>query len=56
MDNICDYDEGFDRLEAYEIGYCYKCKCNSECFYKKKSTQDMFKAMGNPLKLKRRIR
>jgi hypothetical protein len=36
MDRICDYDEGYDRISAYEIGWCYKCKCNPNCPYKKK--------------------
>lgn len=33
---ICDYDEGYDRVDAYEIGWCAKCNCNPECPYKKK--------------------
>ena len=36
MDRICDYDEGYTRADAYEIGWCYKCKCNPKCPYKKK--------------------
>ena len=56
MNKICDYDEGYDIDDAYEIGWCYECNCNSECPYKKKATQDMFKVMGNPLKLKGRLR
>lgn len=41
MDKICDYDEGYDRVDAYEIGWCYKCKCNPECLYKKKTEREM---------------
>jgi hypothetical protein len=40
MDRICDYDEGYDRVSAYEIGWCYKCKCNPHCPYKKKTEKD----------------
>ena len=36
MDKICDYDEGYDREDAYEIGWCYECKCNYECPMKRK--------------------
>lgn len=43
MDRICDYDEGYDRADAYEIGWCYKCKCNPNCPYKKKTEKDMEK-------------
>lgn len=28
MDRICDYDEGYERRDAYDIGWCYECKCN----------------------------
>ena len=56
MDRICDYDEVYERRDAYDIGWCYECKCNSECPYKKKVIEDMFKVMGNPLKLKGRLR
>ena len=27
MDEICDCDEGYDRDDAYEFGWCYECKC-----------------------------
>ena len=36
MDNICDYDEGYTRWDAYDIGWCAKCKCNPNCPMKKK--------------------
>lgn len=36
-DNICDYDEGYTRADAYEIGWCHKCNCNPNCPYKKKT-------------------
>lgn len=26
---ICDYDEGFTRLEASDIGWCGRCKISS---------------------------
>lgn len=55
MDNICDYDEGYNRSDAYEIGWCYECRCNPKCPYKRKSIQDMFAIMGNPLILKRAL-
>ena len=42
MDRICDYDEGYDRYDAYEIGWCYKCKVNSKCPMKLKVIQDVF--------------
>ena len=35
-DNICDYDEGYTRWDAYDIGWCMKCKCNPNCPMKKK--------------------
>ena len=41
MNKICDYDERYDRVSAYEIGWCYKCKCNSHCLYKKKAEKEM---------------
>ena len=56
MDKICDYDEGYNRVDAYEIGWCHKCKCNYECPMKKKALLEEFKIMGNPLMLKRRFR
>lgn len=37
---ICDYDEGYDRVDAYEIGWCYKCKANPKCRYKKKALKE----------------
>lgn len=37
---ICDYDEGYDRADAYEIGWCYKCKANPKCPYKKKALKE----------------
>ena len=40
MDRICDYDEGYDRVSAYEIGWCYTCKCNPNCPYKKKAEKE----------------
>ena len=40
MDKICDYDEGYDREDAYEIGLCHECKCNTECPYKKKQNRE----------------
>lgn len=40
MDTICDYDEGYDRVDAYEIGWCCGCKCNPKCPYKKKAEED----------------
>jgi len=40
MDNICDYDEGYDRDDVYEIGWCYKCQCNPECPYKKRTMEE----------------
>ena len=40
MDRICDYDEGYDRESAYDIGWCYKCKCNPSCLYKKKTNKE----------------
>lgn len=43
MDRICDYDEGYDRIDAYEIGWCYKCQCNPSCPYKKKVVKDVEK-------------
>lgn len=42
-DRICDYDEGFTRADAYEIGWCHKCKCSPFCPYKKKTENDMKK-------------
>lgn len=41
MDRICDYDEGYDREDAYEIGWCYKCQCNQECPYKKRIMKEV---------------
>ena len=40
-DIICDYDEGYDRFDAYEIGWCYRCKCNPECPMKKRTMKEM---------------
>lgn len=40
MDKICNYDEGYYREEAYEIGWCSNCKANPKCPYKKKSKKD----------------
>lgn len=56
MNKICKYDEGYRSMNAYEMGLCYKCECNPKCPYKKKAIEDMFKAMGNPLKLKGGLR
>ena len=28
VDRICDYDEGYDRADAYEIGWCLRCRVN----------------------------
>ena len=36
MDRICDYDEAYERAEAYEIGWCGQCQANQNCPYKKK--------------------
>ena len=40
MDNICDFDEAYSRSDAYAIGWCYKCKCNLNCPYKKKAEME----------------
>lgn len=40
MDRICDYDEGYFRVDAYEIGWCYKCRANPNCPYKKKAMKE----------------
>lgn len=39
---ICDYDEGYDRADAYEICWCYKCKANTKCPYKLKAIKEVF--------------
>lgn len=39
MNNICDYDEGYERRDAYDIGWCHECKCNPKCPYKKKQNE-----------------
>lgn len=36
VNEICDYDEAYTKVDAYEIGWCHKCKCNPNCVYKKK--------------------
>lgn len=41
VDNICDFDEGYDRNEAYDIGWCYKCTCNPNCPYRQKAKKEM---------------
>ena len=46
MDNICDYDEGYNRSDAYEIGWCYECKCNYECPMKRKVLLEELKKIG----------
>lgn len=33
---ICSYDEAYDIFDAYEIGWCYKCKCDKNCPMKNK--------------------
>lgn len=43
VDRICDYDEGYTRADAYEIGWCYRCNCNPDCPYKRKTENDMKK-------------
>lgn len=40
MDNICDYDEGYERRDAYDIGWCHECTCNHNCPYKKKTKKN----------------
>lgn len=37
IDNICDYDEGYTRADASEIGWCSNCKCNKNCPYYKET-------------------
>ena len=46
MNNICDYDEGYDRKDAYEIGWCQECKCNHECPMKRKVLLEELKKVG----------
>ena len=50
MNKLCDYDEGYYRPEAYEIGWCFKCKCNPNCYYKKKAEKDMKRIRKNNVK------
>ena len=49
MNEICDYDEGYDREDAYEIGWCYECKCNYECTMKRRVLLEEFKKVGGNL-------
>ena len=37
IDNVCDYDEGYTRADASEIGWCVHCKCNENCPYSQKA-------------------
>ena len=39
-DRICDYDEGYDRLDAFDIGWCLKCKANPSCPYHKEAVME----------------
>lgn len=35
MDNICEYDEGYTKSEAGEIGFCGRCRiatCENSVF------------------------
>lgn len=40
VDRICDYDEGYDRADAYEIGWCLRCRANPKCPYRKKAVHE----------------
>lgn len=39
MDHICDYDEGYSRVDASEIGFCGRCNVNPECPMKRKGSR-----------------
>lgn len=40
MVDMCDYDEAYSRDDAYEIGWCYKCRANLKCPYIKKAIKE----------------
>ena len=40
MNEICNYDEGYDRRDAYELGWCYECKCGKNCPGKRIAEQE----------------
>lgn len=42
MGNICDFDEGYDRCDAYEFGWCLDCMVNTRCPYHIKAVKDRY--------------
>lgn len=42
MGNLCDYDEAYDRLDAYEIGWCLECMVNPKCPYHIKAVKEKY--------------
>lgn len=46
IDRICDYDEGYNRSDAYEIGWCFKCRANPNCPYHKKAVREHQRFFG----------
>lgn len=37
---MCTYDEAYDIHDAWEIGWCFSCKCNENCPMKKKVNKE----------------